>query len=217
LQASNRFAISVVDDDRDYREILRWNLESRGYAVTEFPDAESFIAGHDASTIGCHLIDYRLGIVDGIKAFKHVRLQGNDAPAIILSSQGDIPAAVQAVKLGAYTFFEKPNDFEPLMHLVAEACEVHQEHRQRHGSSIEALKCFKSLTLRESEVFWLIVEGNATKQIAQKLVISPRTVEAYRKSIFEKFECGNAKALFSASVHLKTIRLIEAEGRSDGL
>jgi FixJ family two-component response regulator len=153
--------------------------------------------------------------MNGIEAFKQVRLRGNDAPAIILSSQGDIPAAVQAVKLGAYTFFEKPNDFEPLMHLVAEACEVHQEHRQRHGPLMDALKYFQSLTLREAEVFWLIVEGKATKQIAQELSISPRTVEAHRSSIFEKFECANPKALFSASVHLRTIRLIDAESLSD--
>lgn len=205
MLAECRFLVALVDDDSGFREALQWLLTSAGYEVCCFVDAASFVEGHDLSALGCSLIDLRLGNDNGIEALTASRRRGYDAPVIMISAYGDIPTAVRAVQLGAFGFIEKPIDNEKLLDVVATACRRHVEIRQQHGRAVDALRKFSRLTDREADVYWLLVGGAATKEIAGKLEISTRTAETHRGRVFDKFEARGLDDIVQAAFHLRPL------------
>ncbi|MDO8606175.1 MAG: response regulator [Phaeospirillum sp.] len=200
-----RFSVALVDDDSGFREALQWLLTSVGYDVRCFGDAASFVGQHDVDACGCSLIDLRLGSDSGIEALKTSRRQGHDAPVIMISAYGDIPTAVRAVQLGAFGFIEKPIDNDKLLSVVADACRHHVEIRRQHGRAIDALRKFNRLTDREADVYWLLVGGAATKELAAKLNISTRTAETHRGRVFDKFEARGLDDIVQAAFHLRLL------------
>ncbi|TAN61320.1 MAG: response regulator transcription factor [Magnetospirillum sp.] len=205
MLAECRFLVALVDDDSGFRDALQWLLTSSGYEVCCFGDAASFVEGHDLSALGCSLIDLRLGNDNGIEALTASRRRGYDAPVIMISAYGDIPTAVRAVQLGAFGFIEKPIDNEKLLDVVATACRRHVEIRQQHGRAVDALRKFSRLTDREADVYWLLVGGAATKEIAGKLEISTRTAETHRGRVFDKFEARGLDDIVQAAFHLRPL------------
>lgn len=201
----SRFSVALLDDDSGFREALQWLLTSVGYDVLCFGDAASFIGGGHRSAVGCSLIDLRLGCESGIDVLKASRCQGHDAPAIMISAYGDIPTAVRAVQMGAFGFIEKPIDNDKLLSVVAEACRRHVEICHKHGRAVDALRKFSRLTDREVDVYWLLVEGAATKEIAAKLNISTRTAETHRGRVFDKFEARGLDEIVQSAFHVRPV------------
>lgn len=185
--------------------LLQWLLTAHGYDVLGFADAASFIDGNHLAAIGCSLIDLRLGRDSGIEVLQASRRRGHDAPAIMISAYGDIPTAVRAVQLGAFSFIEKPIDNDKLLREVDAACRRHVEICRHYGRAADALRKFGGLTEREAEVFWLLVGGAATKEIAAKLTISLRTAETHRGRVFDKFETQGLDDIVQAAFHLRDL------------
>jgi FixJ family two-component response regulator len=203
------FSVALVDDDDGFRDAIQWLLKSAGYDVRCFGDARSFIESDHRSAIGCSLIDLRLGDDSGIDVLTASRRAGHDAPAVMISAYGDIPTAVRAVQLGAYGFIEKPIDNDKLLDAVGAACRRHLDICHIHGRAEDALRRFSRLTEREADVYWLLVAGAATKEIAAKLDISPRTAETHRARVFDKFEARGLDDIVQASYHLKPLHGID--------
>ena len=209
MTEARRFSVALVDDDDGFRDAIQWLLASSGYEVLCFGDARSFIESEHRSAIGCSLIDLRLGDDSGIDVLTASRREGHDAPAVMISAYGDIPTAVRAVQLGAYGFIEKPIDNDKLLEVVGSACRRHVDICQTHGRASDALRRFSRLTEREADVYWLLVAAAATKEIAAKLDISPRTAETHRARVFDKFEARGLDDIVQASFHLKPLHGIE--------
>ncbi|RAU21152.1 DNA-binding response regulator [Paramagnetospirillum kuznetsovii] len=199
------FTVALVDDDSGFREALQWLLTSSGYDVRSYESLGLFVHGHDPTLVGCSLIDLRLGEDNGIEALKAARMQGHDAPALIISAYGDIPTAVLAVQLGAHGFLEKPTDNDKLLTAVAEACGRHVAIRRTYGMAIDAIRKYQRLTEREADVYWLLVGGAATKEFAARLHISTRTAETHRGRVFEKMEAAGLDDLVLSSFHIKLL------------
>lgn len=199
------FIVALVDDDAGFREALQWLLTSAGYEVRCYDTVRSFVDGHDPSAIGCALIDLRLGEENGIEALKQARMKGHDAPALMISAYGDIQSAVLAVQVGASGFIEKPTDNHKLLSTVAEACDRHLALRRLHGLAVDAIRKYQRLTEREADVYWLLVGGAATKEIAGRLCISARTAETHRGRVFEKMEARALDDIVNSSFHIKPL------------
>jgi len=116
-------------------------------------------------------------------------------PVVFLTGHGDVPMAVETLKLGAFDFVEKPfNDNSLVDRLIAAIGESRRridEARER-ASREESLA---ALTARERDVLDLIVEGHYNKVIADRLGIAMRTVEVYRARVFEKMGVKSAVEL----------------------
>lgn len=199
------FVVALVDDDAGFRQALQWLLDSSGYDVRCYDSLAAFIDGHDPRAIGCSLIDLRLGEDSGMDAMKQARLKGHDAPALMISAYGDIPTAVLAVRGGAYGFIEKPTDNDKLLAAVAEACERHATIRRGHGAAVDAVLKYQKLTDREADVYWELVAGAATKEIAARLCISTRTAETHRGRVFEKFAARGLDDIVQTAFHIKPV------------
>jgi two-component system response regulator FixJ len=182
--------VHVVDDDEGMRDSLRVLLESSGFSVRTHDSAGAFLAS-GASSGGCVLTDVRMPEIDGLELLRHLHDGGVPLPVVVMTGQGDIAIAVQAMKAGAADFLEKPFSDEHLFEAVGRALEQSQRLRELSATTAEAASRLATLTPREREVFDLLVTGLPNKAIANELGASPRTIEVHRARVFEKLRAKN--------------------------
>ena len=200
--------IFVVDDDALVRGALDAVLSREGYRVTGFAEGASFLAAAKAQTPTCIILDVKMPGQSGLEILKDLNAQHYPAPIFIISGEGDIPMAVEAIKSGALDFIQKPFDAATLVTQVREAVEAWGR-RARSGSSADILsKQFPGhdlLTARERDVLGQIAAGSSNKQAGRELGISPRTIEVHRARIMEKLGAKNAADL---------VRIVMSDSRS---
>jgi two-component system response regulator DctR len=185
--------IALVDDDPAVRRSLRMLLDTRGWSSVEFERAGDFLAGAQAGEFNCLVIDVRIPGMSGLELFEELgrRARTGQAylpPVLFLTGHGDIPMVVQALKQGASDFLEKPADPRTLLDAVAKALLADRAAREAHMSRASLLEEIAGLTPREREVLTEMVSGFLSKQIADHLRISTKTVEAHRLRICHKFK-----------------------------
>jgi two-component system response regulator FixJ len=142
----------------------------------------------------------------GTTLMTRLRDAGFDFPVIVLTGFGDVPTATTAIKLGAAEFLEKPHNPEKLTAAIEGAV---AEWRERSGSSEsirEARQKLRVLTPRESEIVDAIVAGRTTRQIAEVLGVSQRTVDAHRAAILNKLEISNTAELIRLAIFASLTR-----------
>src|SRR6516225_9737916 len=104
-------------------------------------------------------------------------------PVIIVTGHGDVPLAVEAMKIGALDFLEKPFDDEVMLASIRLALDRQEQETGRQAERAEIDNRLAALSNRERDVLEGLVAGRANKQIAFDLGISPRTVEIYRANL----------------------------------
>jgi two-component system response regulator DctR len=116
-------------------------------------------------------------------------------PVIFLTGHADVPTAVDAVKRGAFDFYEKPFSDNALVDRIEQALERSQHTLQQHRHRTNLQQNLADLTERERDVMRLVVEGLPNKLIADQLDISVRTVEVHRARVFDKMAVKSAVEL----------------------
>jgi two-component system response regulator FixJ len=161
-------------------------LERRGYRVAAFASAEEFLHNFTPAATGCIVSDVRLNGVSGLELQRKLSEGGSSLPIILITGHGDIDMAVLAIKRGAYDFIEKPFEDTRLYKSVAEALASGHQAQARHEARTALKARIDELSERQREVMMLLVDGLSNKEIAQRLGISPRTVETYRAFVMAK-------------------------------
>lgn len=200
--------VHVVEDDTVLADALCLLLMSRGLSAVAFPSGEDFLAGVDADWPhgpACVLMDVRMKALSGIETFDRLRARrpAMPAPVIFLTGHGDISMAVDAVKKGAFDFFEKPFNDNRLVDRVLQALADSQSRLEQADSSGRIRGRLDRLTSRERDVMDLILEGKLNKVIADDLGISMRTVEVHRSNVFSKMGVRSAVELARLLENLK--------------
>ena len=185
--------IILIDDDPGVLDALSTLFESRGYRVHTHKSANSFLEAPFVS--GCVISDVRMPGMTGLDLLRHMKEQMDPRPIILLTAHGDIEMAIQAVRMGAYDFIEKPFKNEKLLATVTEAEKVLSE-------LTELRDRVDSLTERQKETMRYLIEGMATKDIALKLGLSPRTVEIHRAFVMSKMNAKSVADLLRISMRL---------------
>jgi two-component system, LuxR family, response regulator FixJ len=178
--------IAVVDDDDGVRSSTARLLELEGYRAHSFADGLQFLSAPEQSVFACVLLDMRMPGLDGMAVLERLAMQENAPTVIVVTGHGDVPAAVAAMRLGAFDFLEKPYDPDRLIEIV-EAALAHQAGRaSAHAEADRARGLVGSLSPRQHAVLEGLVEGLPNKLIAHRLDLSPRTVEMHRTALMEK-------------------------------
>ena len=133
--------------------------------------------------------------LSGIDLLRRLRELNIAAPVIVMTGHGDVPLAVEAMKIGAVDFFEKPFDDEALLASVRSALRQQEGEKKRDVARAEIDSRIAALSNRERDVLAGLVAGRANKQIAYDLGISPRTVEIYRANLMNKMQAGSLSEL----------------------
>ncbi len=134
-------SILVVDDEPDILALVKDILEDEGYTVNLAKDAESARAARRNRRPDLILLDIWMPDSDGISLLREWSESGTgNAPVIMMSGHGTVETAVEATRLGAYDFLEKPLSMAKLLLTVRRALEAAELHRENAGLRREALR-----------------------------------------------------------------------------
>ncbi len=187
--------VYIVDDDQATRKSLRWLVETLDVQVQTFHCATAFLDAFDPEQPGCLLLDMMMPGMTGLELQQELRRRGIEIPVIIITGFGDIPSAVRAVKNGAVEFLEKPVNDEMLVEQIRKALDLDARRRSERRSVDAVMSRLALLTPREEEILGLVVEGLSSKEIAARLDVSFKTVEAHRAKIMRKMEAESVAQL----------------------
>ncbi|MGV8840272.1 MAG: response regulator FixJ [Bauldia sp.] len=186
--------IHIVDDDEPTRDSLRFLLAAAGFTARAHASASEFLAGLPLGEGGCLVTDVRMPGMSGIDLLKAVRARQPDLPVVVITGHGDVALAVEAMKLGAVDFLEKPYSDDAMLAAIESAI-ARREGAQRSGEQSEVAQRVASLSPRERQVLEGVVAGKPNKVIAYDLDISPRTVEVYRANLMTKMQASSLSHL----------------------
>jgi two-component system response regulator FixJ len=133
--------------------------------------------------------------ISGIDLLRRLRERDITIPVIVITGHGDIQLAVEAMKIGAVDFIEKPFDDDALLAAIKSALDRWEKNARRESERSALQEKLGSLSAREREVLEGLVAGKPNKIIAFDLGISPRTVEIYRANVMTKMDAGSLSDL----------------------
>ncbi len=186
MSAPSAFAVIVVDDDADVRDALGLLLRTVGYEVTAFADPLSFLNNDRGFERACLLFDVRIPGMSGLQMLEALAARNEQRPVLIMSGHADVNACRRAFKGGAIDFLSKPIDETDLIEAVLNAHARFEAQDRLSAERRESAALLDSLTAREKEVLDMVVKGFSTREIAEALAVSPRTIDTHRANIGEK-------------------------------
>jgi two-component system response regulator FixJ len=178
--------VFIVDDDRAVRDSLADLVDSVGLRAETFANAKEFLTHEPTERCGCLVLDIRMPGMSGLELQEELARRGTTLPVIFITGHGDIPMAVQAMRLGAQDFIQKPFREQELLDRINLALETSSRERDIQLERQVVKNQISDLTRRELEVMNMIVAGKANKVIALDLCLSQRTVEVHRANVMDK-------------------------------
>ena len=181
--------VYVVDDDASIRDALSLLISLKGLRAAVYATAEDFLGVYDVNSRGCLLTDLKMPGMSGLDLQATLRDKGVNLPVVVLSAHGDVSTRRSALKNGALNFLEKPVDDDVLIDVLRNAVRIDEERHRTVSDRERTAARLNRLTAREREVLDLLSQGLQHREIAERLAISPRTVEVYKARMMEKLQC----------------------------
>jgi two-component system response regulator FixJ len=191
----HRGKVYVIDDDDAMRDSLDFLLGAANFHVTLFDSAHRFLDTLSSIEFGCVVSDVRMPGIDGIELLKRVKASTSLLPVVIMTGHGDVPLAVEAMKLGAADFIEKPFEDDRLIGMIDAALKKAEPGLATEAITLEIASRIASLSPRERQVMEGLIAGFSNKLIAKEYDISPRTIEVYRANVMTKMQAGSLSEL----------------------
>jgi two-component system response regulator FixJ len=209
--------VFVVDDDQALRDSLSWLLESVRLPARTFTSAQEFLQFYDRNQPGCLVLDVRMPGMSGLELLDRLVAEEAPIPVILLTAHADVPMAVRALKTGAVDFLTKPFNSQELLDRIQVALENDRRGRRNRAQIAGFTERFDTLTPREREVMTLVVGGCSNKEIAARLGVSAKTVEAHRNKVMEKTQAGSVADLVRMAIACGAVGEFDAvaEGNAD--
>jgi two-component system response regulator FixJ len=191
---SHRGKVYVIDDDDAMRDSLDFLLGSANFHVTLFESAFDFLNALPSIEFGCVVSDVRMPDIDGIELLRRLKT-GSIFPVVIMTGHGDVPLAVEAMKLGAADFVEKPFEDDRLIAMIDAALKKAEPGLKSEAITLEIASRIETLSPRERQVMDGLIAGLSNKLIAREYDISPRTIEVYRANVMTKMQAASLSEL----------------------
>ena len=192
--------ISIIDDDESVRKSLAFRLRAAGFRVAIYESALAFLDAPPHIGEGCVVTDIRMPQMDGMELLRWIKSSGRNLQVVVMTGHGDVSLAVEAMKLGASDFIEKPFDDETLLTMIRAALNNAKASSQHEAEALEMVELIRSLTARERDVLNGLVAGRSNKDIGRDLDISPRTVEIYRANLMKKMRATSLSELVRIAI-----------------
>jgi two-component system response regulator FixJ len=192
--------VYVIDDDLAMRDSLNFLLGSAGFEVTLFDSAMAFLDVVPALDFGCVISDVRMPGVDGLDLLRRLQTDLKKLPVVIMTGHGDVSLAVEAMKLGAVDFLEKPFEDDRLVGMILASLRRDEDSAKIEAVTIDLVARIASLSPRERQVLDGLIAGRPNKLIARDFDISPRTIEVYRANVMTKMQAGSVSELVRLAI-----------------
>jgi FixJ family two-component response regulator len=190
--------VYLVDDDPDVRFYLGDLLRQLGYSVTTYEHADHFFKEALEFSPAVVLMDMRMPGLTGVQAQRRLADIGRLTPVVFISGESQPQEIIDAMKGGAVDFLIKPFNREQLVAAVDKALRQDGAARDKFVRATQVKRLFGTLTEREREVFFLILQGHANIAIGELTGVQAGTVKKHRASIYEKFHVDTVAALIEA-------------------
>jgi two-component system response regulator FixJ len=187
--------VHIIDDEEAVRDSATALLEAEEFSVVAYVSGAAFLSALDQATPGCILLDIHMPELTGLELQRLLNERKLNWPVIVLTGQGDVATAVQAMKGGALEFLEKPYQSEALLATVTEALDKFSAVAEETERIASARALVDSLTSRERQVMQGLLAGLPNKLIGFKLGISARTVDVYRANVMDKLRARSLSSV----------------------
>jgi two-component system nitrogen regulation response regulator NtrX len=184
--------ILVVDDEQDIRASLEIVLGGAGFHVVCAPDGEAALAAVEAEPPDAVFLDIELPNLDGMEVLRRLRAERPDLPVVMISGHATIERAVEATRLGAYDFVEKPFSRERILLLARNATAIGEMRRE-------------SARLRTAEVEKLRGASAPMRALRESI----QRVAPTDKRVLILGESGTGKELVACALHRLSARAAE--------
>lgn len=208
--------VYVVDDDQGLLDSTVWLLESVGLRALPFTSGRAFLDACDPNLPACVLLDVRMPGMGGLNVQEELRARGIDLPVIFVSGHADVPIVVRAFKAGACDFIEKPFNEQLLLDSVQQALRRQAERCASQGGPAALRARLDSLTPRERDVLLPLVQGYTSREIAEQLAISVKTVDLYRARVMRRMHAERLSDLVGMACVAGLIDPLDPRGARDG-
>ena len=202
----SRGKVYVVDDDEAMRDSLGFLLGSADFDVTIFESAQHFLDAVSSIDFGCVLSDVRMPGIDGIELLKRLKASHSAFPVLIMTGHGDVPLAVEAMKLGAVDFVEKPFEDDRLIGMIDAALKHAESSVRTEAATLDVTARIGALSPRERQVMDGLIAGLSNKLIAREYDISPRTIEVYRANVMTKMQANSLSELVRLAIRAGALK-----------
>jgi two-component system, LuxR family, response regulator FixJ len=202
----SRGKVYVVDDDEAMRDSLGFLLGSADFDVTIFESAQHFLDAVSGIGFGCVLSDVRMPGIDGIELLKRLKASHSAFPVLIMTGHGDVPLAVEAMKLGAVDFVEKPFEDDRLIGMIDAALRQAESSARTEAATLDVTARTAALSPRERQVMDGLIAGLSNKLIAREYNISPRTIEVYRANVMTKMQANSLSELVRLAIRAGALK-----------
>jgi len=187
--------VYIVDDDAMFARGLARLIDAAGWKARVFKGADEFLRAVGDEESGCVLLDVRMPGMKGPDLQRAMVERRMALPVIFLTGHGDVKTSVEAMKLGAVDFLEKPVGRERLVAAIGQALARGAREREiRHERESMRMRV-DMLSPRELEVMSHVIAGRLNKQIAADLRISLKTVKAHRANVMRKMDAASVPDL----------------------
>ena len=178
--------VLIVDDEEDIRTSLRMILSYEGMQVSEADSGESALRAVDVRSPDAVLLDIKMPRIDGLEVLAELRKKDTDIPVIVVSGHGTVQTAVEATRLGAFDFMEKPLERDRVLVVLRNALE--QRRLQRENRDLRV----------SFEERYRLVGSSATMLAVHENIARAAPVRA---SVLITGESGTGKELVARAVH----------------
>src|SRR5246500_5693524 len=203
MTSSDTPTVFIVDDDARMRAAMQRLLKTVGLHSESFATPQDFLRHKLPDSPSCLVLDVRLPGMSGLEVQSKLNEAGARIPIIFITSHGDIPMTVKAMKSGAVEFLTKPFRDQDLIDAIQEALKRADELRQQQAEIAQLRERYAKLTAREREVMRLVVSGMLTKQIASTLAMSEVTATVHRGHVMRKMHANSLAELGRIAERLK--------------
>jgi FixJ family two-component response regulator len=185
--------IQLIEDDIALAQSLLMLLSASNYTCVHYKSAEDFLAAVQSNPQALHLptcvvSDIRLPKLSGMDMMARLRKEHPECvwPVILITGHADVAMAVDAMHMGAFDFLTKPFDPFLLTQKLSTALDKSNQIKASQDFITTYEKHEALLSEQERKIFSMILDNQTSREIAETLGNSTRTIEVHRASIFKK-------------------------------
>lgn len=197
--------VYLVDEDPDFRKYLQVLLSSVGYKVKTYATGNLFYTDYLPGKSGCLVLDIQLPNLSGFEIFKQLERRGIRLPVIVVSGKADVSMSVRVMKEGVIDFLEKPFNDESILKSIREALHADSELRKIQQQHSKIATCLAHLSIDELQVLELLCHGASNREMASRLNLGIKILEAHRAKLMKKMEARSLADLIKMALVARII------------